>query len=70
MDNVVVLDTSAWFTLAETESGAEQVEAYVADAWLGRVSVHASFVSLTELQYIRAKEQWAESVGKLVTWVK
>lgn len=70
MDSVAVLDTSAWLTLAESESGAEEVEAYVADAWLGRVSVHGSFVSLTELQYIRTNEQGAESAAKLIAWVK
>ena len=69
MDNVV-LDTSAWFALAESEPGADDVEAHVAAAWLGRVAIHSSFVSLTELQYIRANEQGAESAASLVAWVK
>ena len=69
MDNVV-LDTSAWFALAESEPGADEVEAYVAAAWLGSASLHSSFVSLTELQYIRTNEQGAESAAKLVAWVK
>ena len=69
MDNVV-LDTSAWFALAESEPGADAVEAQVAAAWLGRASVHSSFVSLTELQYIRTNEQGTESAAKLVAWVK
>ena len=69
MDNVV-LDTSAWFALAESEPGADEVEAYVAAAWLGRASLHSSFVCLTELQYIRTNEQGAESAAKFVSWVK
>lgn len=69
MDNVV-LDTSAWLALAESEPGADEVEAHVAAAWLGRASIHSSFVSLTELQYIRTNEQGAESAAKLVAWVK
>lgn len=69
MDNVV-FDTSAWFALAESEPGADEVEAQVAAAWLGRATLHSSFVSLTELQYIRTNEQGAESAAKLVAWVK
>ena len=69
MDNVV-LDTSAWLALAESEPGADEVEAQVASAWLGRVAIHSSFVSLTELQYIRTHEQGAESAARLIAWVK
>ena len=69
MDNVV-LDTSAWVALAESEPGADEVEAHVAAAWLGRESIHSSFVSLTELQYVRTNEQGAESAARLVAWVK
>ena len=69
MDNVV-LDTSAWVALAESEPGADEVEAHVAAAWLGRGSIHSSFVSLTELQYVRTNEQGAESAARLVAWVK
>jgi predicted nucleic acid-binding protein len=68
--SVVVVDTSAWFTLAEAEDGADRVEAYLAGAWLGRVTVHSSFVSLTELEYIRTREQGSESAAALITWVK
>ena len=65
-----MLDTSAWFALAESELGADEVEAHVAAAWLGLVSLHASFVSLAELQYIRTNEQGADSAQKLIAWVK
>jgi predicted nucleic acid-binding protein len=68
--NNVVLDTSAWFALVESEPGADEVEAHVAAAWLGHGCIHASFVSLTELQYIRTNEQSAEAAAQLVAWVK
>jgi len=70
VDNVLLLDTSAWFTLAENELGADDVEGYLAEAWLGRAKVHASFVSLTELEYVRTQEQDADSAAKLLVWVK
>src|SRR2546423_7868643 len=69
VDNVV-FDTSAWLALAEGEAGADEVERQVAAAWLGTVSLHASFVSLTELQYIRTNEADADSADRLITWVK
>jgi len=65
-----MFDTSAWFALAESEPGADEVESYVAAAWLGNAFIHSSFVSLTELQYIRTNEQGADSAAKLVAWVK
>ena len=70
MVSVMVIDTSAWFTLAEAEAGADKVESYLAEAWMGRVTAHASFVSLTELEYIRAREQGPESAAELVALVK
>lgn len=70
MDSVMVLDTSAWFTLAEAEAGADKVESYLAEAWMGRVAAHASFVSLTELEYIRTREQGPESAAELIAFVK
>ena len=70
MDSVMVMDTSAWFTLAEAEAGADEVEAYWAEAWLARVTVHASFVSLAELEYIRTQEQGPESAAELIAWVE
>ena len=68
--NDVVLDTSAWFALAEREPGAESVEGYLEEAWDGRSLVHASFVTLTELEYIRTMEKGAESAAKLISWTK
>lgn len=46
-----VLDTSAFIALDEREPGAEEVENILAKAWLGQAEVHASFATLTELQY-------------------
>lgn len=69
MDNVL-LDSSAWFALVECEPGADEVEAHVAAAWLGLVALHASFVSLTELQYIRLNERSPDSADELLAWVK
>jgi hypothetical protein len=45
-----VFGTSAWITLDEKEPGAEQVESLLADAWLGKAQIGASFVTLTELE--------------------
>jgi PIN domain nuclease of toxin-antitoxin system len=45
-----VLDTSAWLTLDEREEGADVMEAMLAEAWRGQANIHASFVTLTELE--------------------
>ena len=37
-----------------------------AAAGVGRASIHSSFVSLAELQYIRTNEQGAEAAANLV----
>jgi predicted nucleic acid-binding protein len=67
---VFVLDTSAWLTLDEAEEGAAEVEAILSDAWLGLVEVHSSFVSLTELAYIRTQERNAEQAEELVAFAR
>lgn len=56
MGEAIVLDTSAFLTLMEQEAGADEVEAYIAGAIEGTVDLHASFVSLTELEYITTQE--------------
>jgi predicted nucleic acid-binding protein len=66
----VLLDTSAWIALDEKEPGAEQVEAILADAWLGKSDVHGSFATLTELEYIRTQEQDAQQATELLVFVK
>jgi predicted nucleic acid-binding protein len=68
--DVVVLDTSAWIALDEREPGADEVEALLADAWLGQTEVHASFATLTELEYIRTQERDAQQAAELLAFAK
>ena len=65
-----VLDTSAWLALDEREPGAGDVEAILARAWLGDAEVHASFVTLTELEYIRTQEADAEQASELLAFAR
>ena len=65
-----VLDTSAWLALDEKESGADEVEAILARAWLGEVELHASFVTLTELEYIRTQERDAAQAAELLEFAR
>jgi predicted nucleic acid-binding protein len=57
--DAVVLDTSACFAFLENEAGADIVEKYLLDARAERVAVHASFASLTEVEYITIQERSA-----------
>ena len=70
MVEIIVLDTSAFIALDEREPGAEQVEAILAKAWLGQAEVHASFATLTELEYIRTQEKDAQQATELLTFAK
>ena len=70
MGEVFVLDTSAWLALDEGEEGAAGVEAILADAWLGAVTVHGSFVTLTELEYIRTQERDAQQAAELLAFAR
>lgn len=70
MAETVVLDTSAWIALDEKEPGADQVEALLADAWLGQKELHGSFATLTELEYIRTQERDAQQATELLAFVK
>jgi ribonuclease VapC len=65
-----VLDTSAWIALDEKVSGADAVEAIIAAAWLGRAEVHAAFVTLTELEYIRTREFDAPQAVELLAFAR
>jgi uncharacterized protein with PIN domain len=53
----IVLDTSACFAFLENEPGADIVETHLLDARAERVAVHASFASLTEVEYITLQER-------------
>lgn len=65
-----VFDTSAWLALDEAEPGAGEVEALLAEAWLGNAEIHASFVTLTELEYIRTQDRDAAQAAELLSWAK
>lgn len=60
LGKIVFFDTSAFLTFIGQESGAEEVERYIAEALEGRIDLHASFVSLTEIQYITIQEEGPE----------
>jgi predicted nucleic acid-binding protein len=70
--DAVVLDTSACFALLENEAGADRVETYLIEAREGRAAVHASFASLTEVEYIILQERNAADaaavLGKMKAW--
>ena len=70
MGEVWVLDTSALLALDEAEHGADQVESILAEAWLGKAEAHASFVTLTELEYIRTQERDAQQAQELLTFAR
>lgn len=57
MADPAVLDTSACFAFLENEAGADEVERYLREAQRGERLLHASFVTLTELDYIITQEQ-------------
>ena len=61
MADAVVLDTSAILTLTDSEPGADEVQTYLAQAIAGRIQLHDSFASLTEVEYITAQEEGAEA---------
>jgi len=67
---VFALDTSAWIALDEQEPGAGEVESLLARAWLGQVEVHASFATLTELEYIRMQERDAQQAAELLAFAR
>ncbi len=70
MAEVFALDTSAWIALDEAEPGAQEVEGILTEAWLEHAEVHASFVTLTELEYIRTQERDAQQAAELLAWVR
>ena len=57
---VYVLDTSAWLTLIEDESGADAVQQLVEAAQAGDVVLLTSFMSYMEIYYITLQERNVE----------
>jgi predicted nucleic acid-binding protein len=66
----VVFDTSAFLTLTGEEEGTDTVQKYILDAIAGQVELHASFVSLTEIQYITLQEEGEEAAHDRMTDIK
>jgi predicted nucleic acid-binding protein len=64
------LDTSACFAFLENEAGADIVEKYLLDARAERVAVHASFASLTEVEYITIQERSAADAAAALAKMK
>mgnify|MGYP001587443794 FL=1 len=63
-------DTSAFLTLTGDELGADQVQAHITDAIAGRIQLHASFVSLTEVEYITLQEEGQEAAQERLAEVR
>lgn len=57
MADAVVFDTSAFLTLTGEEPGADTVQKFITDAMAGEIDLHASFVSLTEIEYITRQKE-------------
>jgi len=55
--DIYVLDTSAWLTLIEDETGADSVEELIAKARAGEIVVLVSFMSFMEVYYITMQER-------------
>ncbi len=72
MADALVLDTSACLALLEDEAGADIVEAHLLEARAGRIALHGSFATLTEVEYITTQERGAgdaaEALGKMKAW--
>jgi predicted nucleic acid-binding protein len=70
--DTLVLDTSACFALLEDEAGADIVESYLVNAREGRIVIHLSFATLTEVEYITTQERSASdaaaALAKLRAW--
>ena len=61
MADAVVFDTSAFLTLTGEEPGADTVQQFITDALADLVVLHASFVSLTEVEYITRQAEGEET---------
>jgi len=55
--DILLLDTSAIMAFLEDEPGADQVQAALGQAVQVRSIIYASFVSLTEVEYITRQER-------------
>lgn len=70
MADTVVLDTSAFLTLTGEEPGADTVQKFITDALAGEIDLHASFVSLTEIEYITRQKEGEEIARQRLADIK
>lgn len=61
-----LLDTSALLTLVNAEPGIERVRELLLQAKVGEALLHASFVSLTEVQYIKTYDEGQAAAERIV----
>ena len=66
MASAILLVTSACLTWAQDEPGAAVVETYFQEAMDGQVALHASFVSLAEMEYITAQKLGPDKARELL----
>ena len=70
MADAVVFDTSAFLMLTGEEPGADTVQQFITDALAGVVELHASFVSLTEIEYITRQKEGEETARERLADIK
>ena len=56
-NGVYVLDTSAWFTFIEDETGTDIVQGLLEQAGKGEIAILVSFMSFMEVYYITLQER-------------
>ncbi len=65
-----LLDTSALLALVNAEPGMERVRELLLKAKAGEALLHASFVSLAEVQYIKTYDEGQEAAERIVSDLK
>ncbi len=70
MADAVLFDTSAFLTLTGEEPGADTVQNFIMDALAEQITLHASFVSLTEIEYITRQTKGEEIAHQRLTDLK
>ena len=60
-----LLDTSAFITLTDKETGFERVQNLLKAARRGELALHASFVTLTEVRYILTHDRGAQQAARI-----
>ena len=70
MADAVVFDTSAFLTLTGDEPGADTVQDFITDALAGELDLHASFVSLTEIEYITRQKEGEQTAHRRLADIK